>query len=41
MIVDSSAIVAILLKEPGFGAEHWTLAADAILPYGKGRHHQV
>lgn len=91
MIVDSSAIVAIMLKEPGyerlrghlaaaiqvgigaptvvesslvlcarlghagktllarflqeaeievvaFGAEHWTVAADAYLVYGKGRH---
>ena len=91
MIVDSSAIVAILLKEPGyerlrdhlaaaqqvsvgaptvaesslvlcaslghagktllarllqeagievveFGADHWTVAADAFLAYGKGRH---
>jgi ribonuclease VapC len=91
VIVDSSAIVAILLKEPGyerlrghlaaaeqvaigaptvvesslvlctrvghagktllarllqeaeievvaFGAEHWTVAADAYLAYGKGRH---
>lgn len=91
MIVDSSAVVAILLKEPGyarlrdrlaaaeqvrvgaptvtesslvlcsrlgragktllarflqeaeievvaFTAEHWTVAADAFIAYGKGRH---
>ena len=94
MIVDSSAVVAVLLKEPGhtplrnqlaaaqqvrigaptvvessmvlcsrlghagktllarflqeaeievveFGPDHWTVAADAFVTYGKGRHPQA